>query len=205
MSRVLVTGFEPFGGEPANPSYDAAVLVPGATAVELPCVFADALAALREAIERHDPTLVLCTGQAGGRASITVEKVAINLIEARIPDNAGAQPSGVPVVAGGPDAYLSTLPVKAMVRAVRAEGIPAAVSYTAGTFVCNQVAYGLAHLIATERPDLRGGFVHVPYAPHQVTAADRPSMETTTVARALTAMVKASDSVEDHLPEGTIQ
>ncbi|MEU7894875.1 pyroglutamyl-peptidase I [Nonomuraea sp. NPDC049152] len=205
MSHVLVTGFEPFGGETTNPSYDAALLVPGATAVELPCVFADALAALREAVERHDPALVLCTGQAGGRAVISVEKVAINLIEARIPDNAGAQPSGEPVVKGGPDAYLSTLPVKAMVRAVRAEGIPAAVSYTAGTFVCNQVAYGLAHLIATERPGLRGGFVHVPYAPHQVTETDRPSMETATVARALTALVKASDSIEDDLPEGAIQ
>ncbi|MGV9307574.1 pyroglutamyl-peptidase I [Nonomuraea sp. NPDC003727] len=205
MSRVLVTGFEPFGGETTNPSYDAAVLVPGATAVELPCVFADAPAALREAIERYDPDVVLCTGQAGGRAGITMEKVAINLIEARIPDNAGARPSGVPVVPGGPDAYLSRLPVKAMVRAVRAEGIPAAVSYTAGTFVCNQVAYELAHLIATERPGLRGGFVHVPYAPHQVTGADRPSMDTATVARALGVLVKASDGVEDDLPEGAVQ
>ncbi|GAA2388290.1 pyroglutamyl-peptidase I [Nonomuraea africana] len=205
MTRVLLTGFEPFGGETTNPSYDAAVLVPGVSVAELPCTFAGALTALREAVDRHDPELVLCAGQAGGRAVISVEKVAINLIEARIPDNGGRRPYGVPVVAGGPDAYLSTLPVKAMARAVREEGIPAEVSYTAGTFVCNQVAYGLAHLIATERPGLRGGFVHVPYAPHQVTESGQPSMETTTVARALAALVKAADSVEDELPAGAIQ
>ncbi|MEU4545949.1 pyroglutamyl-peptidase I [Nonomuraea dietziae] len=205
MTRVLLTGFEPFGGETTNPSYDAVVLVPGVSVAKLPCTFTGALTALREAVDLHDPELVLCTGQAGGRAAISVEKVAINLIEARIPDNEGRRPYGVPVVEGGPDAYLSTLPVKAMARAVREEGIPAEVSYTAGTFVCNQVAYGLAHLIATERPGLRGGFVHVPYAPHQVSESGRPSMETTTVARALAALVKAADSAEAELAEGAIQ
>ncbi|GAA2667541.1 pyroglutamyl-peptidase I [Nonomuraea recticatena] len=205
MTRVLLTGFEPFGGETTNPSYDAVVLVPGVSVAQLPCTFSGALTALREAVDLHDPELVLCTGQAGGRTAISVEKVAINLIEARIPDNEGRRPYGVPVVEGGPDAYLSTLPVKAMARAVREEGIPAEVSYTAGTFVCNQVAYGLAHLIATERPGLRGGFVHVPYAPHQVTGSGRPSMETTTVARALAALVKAADSAEAELAEGTVQ
>lgn len=192
MKRVLVTGFEPFGGERTNPSFDAVRLLDGVVAVELPCTFAGALPALRTAIDEHEPDLVLCVGQAGGRAAVTVEKVAVNLAEARIPDNAGAQPSDEPVVEGGPAAYFAHLPVKAMVQAARSCGVPAQVSYTAGTFVCNQVAYGLAHLIETERPGLRGGFVHVPYSPDQVVDQAQPSMDTAVVARALQAMIAAA-------------
>lgn len=192
MKRVLVTGFEPFGGEHTNPSYDAVQLLDGVRAVELPCTFADSLTVLRAAIDACEPELVVCVGQAGGHAAVTVEKVAVNLIEARIPDNAGAQPFDARVIAGGPAAYFAHLPVKAMVEAARGVGVPAAVSYSAGTFVCNQVAYGLAHLIETELPEVRGGFVHVPYSPAQVVDQAQPSMATPLVARALAAMIAAA-------------
>ncbi|WP_326566733.1 pyroglutamyl-peptidase I [Amycolatopsis rhabdoformis] len=169
---VLLTGFAPFGGATTNPSWQAARLVAArrddVVAVELPVEFEASLPALRAAIETHRPDLVVCAGEAGGRASVTPERVAINLIDARIPDNAGDQPVDVPVIEGAPAAYFTSLPVKAAVAAIQAHGVPAAVSHTAGTYVCNQVFYGLMHLLATEFPALRGGFVHVPSAPEQV-------------------------------------
>ncbi|MFB7599331.1 pyroglutamyl-peptidase I [Streptomyces sp. NPDC056160] len=199
MTRVLVTGFAPFGGESVNPSWQAARLLAAeppagltVTAAELPCVFATCLDALRDAVRAAAPELVLCLGQAGGRAAVTVERVAINIDDARIPDNAGAQPVDEPVVPGGPAAYFSSLPVKACVAAVRGAGVPAAVSHTAGTFVCNHVAYGLGHLIATEFPHVRGGFVHVPWAPEQVTDGTAPALEPATVARGLRALLVAA-------------
>ncbi|THA25368.1 pyroglutamyl-peptidase I [Streptomyces sp. RKND-216] len=198
-ARVLVTGFEPFGGEPANPSWEAVCLLDAAPppgtrlfTARLSCVFGTALSELREAIVRSDPDLVLCVGQAGGRPDLTVERVAVNLDDARIPDNAGRQPLDEPVVAGGPAAHFASLPVKACVAASRAAGVPASVSQTAGTFVCNHVFYGLSHLIATERPALRGGFVHVPYAPHQVAAAGAPSMAPRDMATGLAAILTAA-------------
>jgi pyroglutamyl-peptidase len=150
-------------------------------------------------VEQADPDLVLCVGQAGGRTGISVERVAINVDDARIPDNAGRQPVDEPVVAGGPAAYFAALPVKACVAAVRAAGIPASVSQTAGTFVCNHVFYGLAHLIATRRPALRGGFVHVPYAPEQVVDRAEPSLPTDTVAQALRAIITAAVTTREDL------
>ena len=199
MTRVLLTGFEPFGGERVNPSWQAVSLVAAAppeglevTSLQLPCVFGRAPVELRAAVERTAPDLVVCVGQAGGRAGLTVERVAINVDDARIPDNAGAQPVDEPVVPGGPAAYFSTLPVKACVAAVRAAGVPAAVSHTAGTFVCNHVAYGLAHLIATRFPHVRGGFVHVPWAPEQVTDRSEPSLPAVTVADGLRALLLAA-------------
>ncbi|MFF0143790.1 pyroglutamyl-peptidase [Amycolatopsis sulphurea] len=166
MTTVLLTGFAPFDGATANPSWQAASLVASrrndTVAVELPCEFGAALPALRAAVEEYRPSLVVCTGLASGRHAVTPERVAINLVDARIPDNAGAQPIDVPVVENGPTAYFTKLPVKAAVAAIEAAELPAAVSFTAGTYVCNQVFYGLLHLLATELPDLRGGFVHVP-------------------------------------------
>ncbi|MFI5776057.1 pyroglutamyl-peptidase I [Nocardia sp. NPDC051570] len=170
MRHVLITGFEPFGGASDNLSWDAAAALarrpaPDGTrisAVRLPCVFDTSLTVLRAAVTEYDPALVICLGLANGRTEITPERVAINLDDARIPDNAGAQPFDRPVIPGGPAAYLADLPLKAAVAAMTAAGVPASISYTAGTFVCNHVFYGLRHLIATERPDLRGGFVHVP-------------------------------------------
>ncbi|MCE6999542.1 pyroglutamyl-peptidase I [Saccharothrix sp. S26] len=193
---VLLTGFEPFGGEVTNPSWDAvdAVRPDGyrLTKLRLPCVFGDSIAALRAALAARAYDLVVCAGQAGGRVGITPERVAVNLDDARIPDNAGARPIDEPVVPGGPAAYFTGLPVKACVAALRAEGIPASVSHSAGTFVCNHVFYGLMHLIATEHPDVRGGFVHVPFSPEQAEAGGHPSLPVTTTARALELVIRTA-------------
>ncbi|MBO1336313.1 pyroglutamyl-peptidase I [Streptomyces sp. VRA16 Mangrove soil] len=206
MTRVLLTGFEPFGGASVNPSWEAARLVAAAppdgldvAAVRLPCVFGESIAALRSAVADVRPDLVVCLGQAGGRPGVTVERVAINLDDARIPDNAGAQPIDEPVVPGGPAAYFSSLPVKACVAAMRSAGVPAAVSHTAGTFVCNHVAYGLAHLLATELPGVRGGFVHVPWAPEQALDAGAPSVAVDVVARGVAALLGAAAVTEHDL------
>lgn len=202
LPRILITGFEPFDGAERNPSWDAAELVASAppagldiTAVQLPCVFGDAIDALRSAVLRHDPDLVLCTGQAGGRPDITVERVAVNVDDARIPDNAGRMPIDEPIVKDGPAAYFSTLPVKACVAAAHEAGLPASVSQTAGTFVCNHVFYGLMHLIATERPGTRGGFVHVPYLPEQVTGSQEPSLPAATIAEAVRVIAATAAAV----------
>ncbi|GGS69863.1 pyrrolidone-carboxylate peptidase [Planobispora rosea] len=205
--RALLTGFEPFDGSAVNPSWEAVQLVEREQAVQqlvvhsvlLPCVFGEATWRLREAIVEHEPEVVICVGQAGGREAVTVERIAINLDDARIPDNAGEQPIDQPVVPGGPAAYFSTLPVKACVAAARKAGVPASVSHSAGTFVCNHVFYGLMHLIATEFPEVRGGFVHVPYAPEQVLDHAAPSMPVPLVAEALTAIVTAAVLLHDDL------
>ncbi|MFT2018464.1 pyroglutamyl-peptidase I [Streptomyces sp. 796.1] len=195
MQRVLLTGFEPFGGETVNPSWSAvrqaaAQPLPGVewSTVELPCVFGAAIDALRTAIAATEPDVVLCVGQAGGRPDVTVERLAVNVDDARIPDNAGGQPIDEPVVPGGPAAYFAALPIKACVAAARTAGAPASVSQTAGTFVCNHVFYGLMHLIATERPALRGGFVHVPFAPEQVPDGSAPALAVADSAVALRAI-----------------
>jgi len=205
VAGVLLTGFEPFGGASVNPSWTAALLAATeppagvrAEAVLLPCVFGDAITALRAAVRRTAPDLVLCVGQAGGRPDITLERIAVNLDDASIPDNAGRQPVDEPVVPGGPAAYFSTLPLKACVAAVREAGLPASVSQTAGTFVCNHVFYGLMHLAATELPSLRGGFVHIPFSPAQVADQSRPSLPESCSAEALrvimaTALTRTDD------------
>jgi pyroglutamyl-peptidase len=205
MARVLMTGFAPFGGESVNPSWQAVSLV-GArrndvAVAELPCEFAASLPALRRAIEEHRPSLVVCVGQAGGRADVTPERVAINLVDARIPDNAGARPVDVPVVPDGPAAYFTTLPVKACTAAIRAAGVPASVSHTAGTYVCNQVFYGLMHLLATEFPGVRGGFVHVPFSPEQVAASGKsaPSLSVARIAGALEVLADTASGVTEDL------
>ncbi|GAA4551358.1 pyroglutamyl-peptidase I [Amycolatopsis samaneae] len=212
MAKVLVTGFAPFGGEAVNPSWQAVSALAAhrddVAAVELPCEFGASLPTLRQAIERHGPELVVCVGQAGGRPDVTPERVAVNLVDARIPDNAGAQPVDVPVIDGGPAAYFSSLPVKACVATIRAAGVPASVSHTAGTYVCNQVFYGLMHLLTTDFPGLRGGFVHVPFSPEQVAAAGTaaPSLDVTRTTEALAALVDTALSVAEDLavPAGAL-
>jgi pyroglutamyl-peptidase len=171
--KALATGFEPFGGEPVNPALEAVERLPIClgdlnirTAV-LPAVFGRALDALEDAIVASDPDIVLCVGQAGGRPALSLERVAINLDDARIPDNAGQQPIDRPIVPDGPAAYFATLPIKAAAAGLREAGLPAIVSNTAGTFVCNHVFYGLMHLAANRRLRLRGGFLHVPFLPSQ--------------------------------------
>ncbi|MET7837835.1 pyroglutamyl-peptidase I [Streptomyces sp. NPDC005356] len=206
MTRVLITGFEPFGGESVNPSWQAASMVAAeppagltVTAVQLPCVFGESVVALRRAVRESGPDLVVCVGQAGGRPGVTVERIAVNVDDARITDNAGAAPVDEPVVPGGPAAYFSTLPIKACVAAIREAGVPAAVSNTAGTFVCNHVAYGLAHLIATELPGVRGGFVHVPWAPEQVPDGTAAALPAATVAQGLRALLLAAATTAEDL------
>ncbi len=186
---LLLTGFEPFGGEPINPSWQVAQALHGQTvagarvqALCLPCAFGSALQALGEALQAVQPALVLCLGQAQGRCDFSLERVAINVDDARIADNAGACPIDQPVVPGGPAAYFSSLPIKAMVAALRAAGLPASVSQTAGTYVCNHVFYGLMHELARANtpalrdpgPACRGGFMHLPLLPEQ--AARHPGV-----------------------------
>ena len=178
MRKVLLTGFEPFGGDALNPSWLAAQALHGrriaghqVVAAQLPTVFGASLERLDALLHQHRPVLVVCLGLAAGRAALSLERVAINVQDARMPDNAGAEPVDAPVVPGGPAAYFSTLPIKAMRAAAQAAGVSAEVSQTAGTFVCNHVFYGLMHRLATE-PALagaRGGFVHVPLLPEQGT------------------------------------
>ncbi len=165
---VLVTAFEPFGGEAVNASQEALARLPeelgGARLVKrvLPVAFDAAADGLRRAVRETAPDAVLCLGEAGGRAALTPERVAVNLRDARIPDNAGARPVDEPVVPGGPAAYFATLPVRAMAEAVRAAGLPAELSNTAGTYVCNTVMYALLDQLERERPGVRGGFLHLP-------------------------------------------
>lgn len=173
LPGVLLTGFEPFAGERINPSWETVRELHGEVIaghrVEsrcLPTAFVDAQAALHSALQAHDPAAVIALGQAGSRPQISLERVAINLIDARIPDNTGAQPIDSPVIPGGPAAYFSTLPLKAMLMALRENGIPAEISHTAGTYVCNQVFYVLLHAMR-EHPEIPAGFVHVPYFPEQ--------------------------------------
>lgn len=178
---VLVTGFDPFGGASINPSWMAVQALHGRqvgghriVGAQLPTVFGHSLDVLRDLLHRHRPALVICTGQAGGRAALSLERIAINVNDARIPDNAGAQPVDTPVIAGGPAAYFTNLPIKAMLATLLAEGINAEVSQTAGTFVCNHTFYGLMYELATrkELSRTRGGLVHVPWLPAQ----GQPSM-----------------------------
>lgn len=183
---LLLTGFEPFGGERRNPSIELARALEGQrvhglsiVVQPLPCVFETAAQVLEAALDRWAPAMVLALGQAGGRCELSFERVALNLIDARIPDNAGAQPIDRPVHAGGPAAYFTSLPVKAMVAAARAAGVPASLSTSAGTFVCNQVFYALMHRLATAppAPAVAAGFLHLPLLPQQAgAAAGQPSM-----------------------------
>jgi pyroglutamyl-peptidase len=163
MGRLLITAFEPFGGHEINASWEAVKLLADEYDTRLlPCVFGASTDALWKAVEQVEPDVVLCTGLADDRAEISIERVAINMDDARIPDNAGAQPVDRPIVADGPAAYFATIPVKACLAEVEAAGVPVEVSNSAGTFVCNHVLYGLLHGAATRRSGLRGGFVHVP-------------------------------------------
>lgn len=198
--KILVTGFQPFGGESMNPAWEAVRRLPDTigdatvTKVEVPVVFGRGPEAVERAVQEVEPDLVLCVGQAGGRAKVTPEFVGINYADARIPDNDGCQPIAERIVDGGPDAYFATLPVKAMVQAMQKAGVPAEVSYTAGTYVCNDVMYSLLHTLATRHPGVRGGFLHVPYATEQAThlPASTPSMSVDDMARGIAVALEAA-------------
>lgn len=204
MTRtVLVTGFEPFGGRTVNASWEAATRLarrwrgPERLVVErLPVEFGAAPARLHDLLDDVAPDVVVCVGEAEGRSAVSLERVALNLLDARLPDNAGATPVDQPVAPAGPTAYLSSLPVKACAAAVRATGLPAEVSHTAGTFVCNATFYALLHLLQ-ERSGVRGGFVHVPTA---LAGSSGAGGDADRLADALAAVVRASLDVPADLP-----
>lgn len=184
MTKILVTGFEPFGGEKINPAWEAVKALPetigGAQVIKLhvPVEFGAGAQKVIDALEAERPEIVLCVGQAGGRSKITPEFVGINWAHARIPDNAGKQPLSQRIIDGAPDAYFASLPVNAMVAAMNQTEIPAAVSYTAGTYVCNDVMYQVLHALATRFPETRGTFLHVPFATEQVVEKNAAAAET---------------------------
>ena len=202
--KILVTGFDPFGGEKVNPALEAVKSLPseihGAEVhwVVIPTVFYQSAEVLEAEIVRHQPDVVLCIGQAGGRASLTPERVAINQDDARIPDNQGNQPIDTPIRLDGQAAYFSTLPIKAMVQAIKEDGLPATVSNTAGTFVCNHLMYQALYLADKKFPHMRAGFMHIPYMTEQViNKPNTASMNLTDIVRGIEAAIGAIVDYKD--------
>lgn len=196
--KILVTGFDPFGGDSVNPALELIKQLPEEIdgceiiTLEVPTVFHKSIQVIKQAIDTHHPDAVLSVGQAGGRVDMTVERIGINCDDARIPDNEGNSPVDEKVFEDGDDAYLLTLPVKAMVKAIQDAGVPASVSNTAGTFVCNHVAYGVAYLAKKYYPDMKTGFMHIPFLPYQ--AAEKrgmPSMSLESLKTGTVAAIKA--------------
>ena len=197
--KILLTGFEPFGGEQVNPAWEAVQRVPDSVLdadiikLMVPTVFGVGAEAILQKVEEVAPHMVLSVGQAGGRAAVSVEFVGINYRDARLPDNDGNQPTGECIVAEGENAYFTSLPAKAMVQRIRSRGLPATLSYSAGTYVCNEVLYRLLHHRHRHAPTLKAGFIHVPYAPAQVVnkPGGTPSMGVDDMALALEAAIEA--------------
>ncbi|MBQ9495393.1 MAG: pyroglutamyl-peptidase I [Treponema sp.] len=197
--KLLLTAFDPFGGDKVNPALEAVKLVTSPkkniqiVKVIVPTVFKKSIKKVAAAIAKEKPDVVLCIGQAGGRFDMTPERVAINVDDARIKDNEGNQPIDMPIFEDGAPAYFSTLPIKAMVQAIRKAGIPASVSNTAGTFVCNHLMYGVLYTLAKKYPETRGGFMHVPFIPEQVVdrPAPAPSLSTKDIVRGIEAAISA--------------
>ena len=196
--KLLLTAFDPFGGESVNPALEAVMLVKNQingmdiVKLEVPTVFRKSVKTVGEVIEKERPDFVLCVGQAGGRGDITPERVAINIDDARIPDNEGNQPIDEVIFEDGNSAYFSTLPVKAMVEEIRKEGLPASLSNSAGTFVCNHLMYGVLYILNKQFKGTKGGFIHVPFIAEQVTnKPDKPYMELMDIVRGLEAAIRA--------------
>lgn len=196
--KLLLTAFTPFGGEKINPALEAVKLVKDKIGnieivkLEVPTVFGKSIKIVTEAIEKEVPDFVICVGQAGGRESITPERVAINIDDARIPDNEGNQPVDQPIFLDGKPAYFSNLPVKTMVEEIKKEGLPSKLSNTAGTYVCNHLMYGVLYTLDKKYPEARGGFIHVPFIPEQVVnKPDKPSMSLADIVRGLEAAIMA--------------
>lgn len=196
--KILVTGFDPFGGEPINPAIESVKKLPDNIAgaeiikLEIPTVRKKSLEKIEKAINEHNPDVILSIGQAGGRFDISIERVGINLDDFRIPDNEGNQIIDEPIFPDGENSYFVKLPVKAMVQNVQKNNIPASVSYTAGTFVCNHVLYGVLYLIEKKYEGKKSGFIHIPFLPQQVVdKRNMPSMELNTIVKGLTAAIEA--------------
>lgn len=197
--KVLITGFDPFGGESINPALEAVKMlkdeIAGAEIVKLqiPVVAGKSIEKIHEKMKEVNPDIVISIGQAGGRFGVTPERVAINITDARIPDNEGNQPIDEPIFTDGDTAYFSNLPVKAMVQAIKDAGYPSSLSNTAGTYICNHVMYGILYYIQKEFPGVRGGFIHVPYAASQVVdKPNTPSMAIADITAALEAAIEAA-------------
>lgn len=210
--KVLITGFDPFGGENINPAYEAIKgledNISGMKIIkkEIPTVFHKSIEMLEKLIIDENPDLVICVGQAGGRFDISLERVAINIDDARIKDNDGNQPIDERIFEDGENAYFSSLPIKRMAMKIREAGIPANISNTAGTFVCNHIMYGLLYLIDKKYPDIRGGFIHVPYLPEQVVSkGNLPSMGIDTIKDGLKLAIEAAIEYDEDIKtiEGT--
>ena len=196
--KVLITGFDPFGGESINPAWEAVKEIrdeiAGAEIVkmQIPTVVGKSIEKVHNKMAEIHPDVVISVGQAGGRFGVTPERVAINVTDARIPDNEGHQPIDEVIFEDGDTAYFSNLPVKAMVQAIKDAGYPSSLSNTAGTYICNHVMYGILYYIHKEFPDVRGGFIHVPYAASQVVnKPNTPSMAIADITAALEAAVSA--------------
>jgi pyroglutamyl-peptidase len=205
---VLITGFEPFNGEHINPSWECIKGLHGLSskggfcihALELPCTFGDSIDTLERAVRELQPELVICVGQAGGRSDISLERIAINMNDARIPDNNGAQPIDQLIVENGPAAYFSTLPNKAIVSALHKANIPASVSYTAGTYVCNHIFYALMHHANLWGKVKKAGFIHIPYLPQQTCQRPTtPSMSASLINEGLRLAIETALSTENDI------
>nr|WP_285816316.1 pyroglutamyl-peptidase I [Lactobacillus taiwanensis] len=196
--KILVTGFDPFGGDKINPAIEAVKRLPdeinGAEIVklEIPTVFNKSAEVVKETIENENPDYVLNVGQAGGRFGLTPERVAININDGRIPDNEGYQPLGEPIYEDGETAYFTQLPIKAEAKAIRDAGLPASVSNTAGTYVCNHIMYQVQYMRDKEFPNIKAGFIHIPFLPEQVVnRPNTPSMALDDIVKGLTAALSA--------------
>lgn len=207
--KILVTAFDPFGGEPVNPALEAVKQLPQVIAgadvewLEVPTVFHKSAEVLREKMRAYRPDAVLCIGQAGGRFGLTPERVAINQDDARIPDNEGNQPIDVVIQKDGAPAYFTTLPIKAMVEAIKVTGLPASVSNTAGTFVCNHLMYQVLYLADKEFPNTKAGFMHIPFMTQQV--VDKPNMPSMAIADITKGIIAAIEAIVKHYDKGDVK
>lgn len=197
--KILITGFEPFGGELVNPALDAVKNIKDSICnfeiikLQIPTVFSKSIKILEEAIEIYNPNIVICVGQATGRSDITIERVAINIDDASIADNQNNQPTDCTIFKDGENAYFSNLPIKSIVRDIRQNNIPASISNSAGTFVCNHLMYGLLYLINKKYKNIRGGFIHVPCTPSQaINKRGLPSMDILNITKALEISIESS-------------
>lgn len=196
--KILVTGFDPFGEDKINPAIESVKKLPDEIKgvkiikLEIPTVYMKSLKKIDEAIKEYNPDVILSIGQAGGRPDITVERVGINVDDYRIKDNEGNQPIDTKIYDDGENAYFSNLPIKAIVENIRKNNIPASISNTAGTFVCNHVLYGVQYLLDKKYPNKKSGFIHIPFLPEQVISRpNTPSMSISTIVKALTLALEA--------------
>lgn len=209
MKKVLITGFDPFGGEKINPALESIKKLDGFSSndfctyiKEIPTVFFSSIKALTHTLEEIQPDIVILVGQAGGRSDLSIERVAININDARIPDNDGNQPIDTEVVINGPVAYWSGLPIKAIVSNLNKNGIPSSISHAAGTFVCNHLFYGLMHYINQKNASIQGGFIHIPFLPEQIAEnPGKPSMSLGTIVSGLKLAIETTVALEKDIVE----